>query len=137
MPLWIVYSLGAMAFLAAMTLMFVPVTRSTPPSVVLFYLFVAVAIVNFGYLRYQGTPLNVSTTGLLWILAAALASFCGNLCNLNAIKLAPNAGYAAAIEASKAPVVVLMAALLFAQHLSFTKGLGAALCAIGVALLSL
>jgi len=136
--MWIVYSLGAMVFLAAMTLMFVPPGRAgVHPSVVLFYLFLLACLFNFGYLKFQQTSLNVSWNALLWIVGAAMASFLGNLCALNAINLAPNPGYASAIEASKAPVVVLLSVWLFASHFSLMKGLGALFCAVGVALLSL
>jgi uncharacterized membrane protein len=136
--MWVVYSLGAMGFLAAMTLMFVPPGRAgVQPSVVLFYLFLFVCAINFAYVKYQGTSLAVPRNAMLWIVGAALASFVGNLCALNAINVAPNPGYASAIEASKAPVVVLFSVWLFASHFSFLKGLGALLCAIGVALLSL
>jgi hypothetical protein len=136
--MWIVYSLGAMGFLAAMTLMFVPPGRAgVPPSVVLFYLFLCACVLNFGFIKFQRTSLDVSWNAMLWIGGAALASFLGNLCALNAINLAPNPGYASAIEASKAPVVVLLSVWLFASHFSLLKGLGVLLCAIGVALISL
>jgi uncharacterized membrane protein len=136
--MWIAYSLGAMGFLAVMTLMFVPPGRAgVQPSVVLFYLFLCACVLNFGYVKYQRTPLTVSCSAMLWIVGAAMASFLGNLCALNAINLAPNPGYASAIEASKAPVVVILSVWLFASHFSLIKGLGALLCAVGVALLSL
>jgi hypothetical protein len=136
--MWIVYSLGAMGFLAAMTLMFVPPGRAgVQPSVVLFYLLLLACLLSFGYLKYQRMSLDVSWNALLWIGGAALASFFGNLCALNAINLAPNPGYASAIEASKAPVVVLFSVWLFASHFSLLKGLGALFCAVGVALISL
>lgn len=136
--MWIVYSLGAMGFLAAMTLMFVPPGRAgVQPSVVLFWLFLCACAFTFGYLTFQRTSFGVSWNAMLWIVGAALASFLGNLCALKAINLAPNPGYASAIEASKAPVVVLFSVWLFASHFSLVKGLGALLCAAGVALLSL
>jgi hypothetical protein len=136
--MWIVASLGAMGFLAAMTLMFVPPGRAgVPASVVLFHLFLLACLLNFGYLQLQGIPLKVSWNLWPWIVGAALTSFLGNLCALKAINLAPNPGYASAIEASKAPVVVLFSVWLFASHFSYVKGLGVLCCAIGVALLSL
>lgn len=136
--MWIVYSLAAMGFLAAMTLMFVPPGRAgVPPSVVLFYLFLLACLINIGSIQFQGTSLKVSWNAMLWIAGAALASFLGNLCALKAINLAPNPGYASAIEASKAPIVVLLSVWLFASNFSLLKGLGALLCAVGVALISL
>jgi uncharacterized membrane protein len=136
--MWIAYSFGAMAFLAVMTLMFIPPGRAgVNPSVTLFYLFLCACLFIFGCLKVQGTSLHVSRTALVWILGAAIMSFLGNLCALRAITLAPNPGYASAIEASKAPVVMLLSVWLFASHFSTIKGLGALLCAIGVALLSL
>ncbi len=72
---------------------------------------------------------------MLWIAGAALTSFLGNLCAVNAINLAPNPGYASAIEASKAALVVLLSVLLFASDFSFLKGLGVMCCTIGVVML--
>ncbi len=136
--MWIVFSLAAMGFLAAMTLMYVPPGRAgVHPSVLLFYLFLCAGLFNFGYVKFHGTPLTISRSSLLWIIGAAVASFFGNLCALQAINLAPNPGYASAIEASKAPVVVLLSVWFFAAHFSWLKGLGALFCALGVALISL
>ena len=136
--MWIIYSLGAMGFLAAMTLMFVPAGRAgAQPAVLLFYLLACAAAFNVGHLVIQGTSFRLSKVAAMWIIAAALASFLGNLCAVKAILTAPNPGYASAIEASKAPVVMLLSVFLFASHFSLLKGLGAVLCAVGVALLSL
>jgi hypothetical protein len=136
--MWVAYSLAATGFLAAMTLMFVPPGRAgVHPSVLLFYLFLYACVFYFAYAKYQGISLHVSGTSMAWILGAAIVSFLGNLCVLFAINTAPNPGYASAIEASKAPIVVILSVFLFASHFSFTKGLGALLCAIGVALLGL
>ena len=136
--MWIAYSLGAMVFLAAMTLMFVPLGRAgVSPSVVLFYLFLFVCIFSLGHIKLRGMSLNVSWNAMLWIVGASLTSFLGNYCALKAIFLAPNPGYASAIEASKALVVVLLSVWFFAAHFSWLKGLGALCCSIGVALLAL
>jgi uncharacterized membrane protein len=127
-----------MGFLAAMTLMFLPPMRAgAQPSVVLFYLFLLACLFNVGYLKLQQTSLHVSGSAMRWIVGAAMASFVGNLCALKAFNLAPNPGYASAIEASKAPVVALLSIWLFASHFSLLKGLGVLFCAIGVALIGL
>ena len=136
--MWIVFSLGAMGFLAAMTLMYLPPIRAgVEPSVVLFYLLLIACLFNFGHLKIQRIPLHVSGSAMPWIVGAALTSFLGNLCALKAFNLAPNPGYASAIEASKAPVVAILSIWLFASHFSALKGLGVLCCAIGVALISL
>jgi uncharacterized membrane protein len=136
--MWVLLSLGAMAFLAALILLIVPPGRAgVPPSVVIFYIFVCGAVFNLIYLKVQHVSLRVSTNLLPWIVGAALASFLGNLCHFKAINLAPNPGYACAIEASKALIVTLLSIALFASHFSPLKGLGVLCCAIGVALISL
>jgi uncharacterized membrane protein len=138
MPMWVALSFGSMAFLATMMLMIVPPGRAgVQPSVVLFYLFLMASVINFGYLKYQGTSLQISGNALLWVAGAALTSFLGNFLYFKAINIAPNPGYACAIEASKAPVVALLSILLFASHFSILKGLGVLCCAVGVALISL
>ena len=135
--MWIALSFGSMLLLAAMMLMIVPPGRAgAHPSVVLFYIFLLGGLFNLGYVKYQGTSHRLPGSTLLWIAGAAMASFLGNFCYIKAINIAPNPGYACAIEALKAPVVVLMSIWLFASHFSFLKALGVLCCGIGVALIS-
>jgi uncharacterized membrane protein len=136
--MWVMLSLGAMSVLAAMTLVFVKLGRDgVPSSIILFYLFVFASIINFGYLKVLKTPLQVSGNALLWILVTAILSFMGNMLVLQSFKTAPNPGYASAIEASKAAVIMLLSIWLFSSQITITKGLGVILCTIGVALISL
>lgn len=107
--MWVVLSAGAMLFLAVMMLMIVPPGRAgVHPSVVLFYLLLLASLFNLGYLGHQGTSLRIPGSALLWVVGAALASFVGNFSYIAAINVAPNPGYACAIESMKAPVVMLV-----------------------------
>jgi hypothetical protein len=136
--MWIVLSLGSMLFLAAMMLMIVPPGRAgVPASVLLFYLLLMACLFNLSYLGYQGTSLRLPMSTMGWMVGAALASFLGNFCYIAAINIAPNPGFACAIESAKAPVVMLASIWLFASDFSTLKGLGVLCCAIGVALISL
>jgi uncharacterized membrane protein len=136
--MWVALSLGSMALLAAMILMIMPPQRAGVPSpVVLFYLFLIATTINFGYLKAQGTSFSISGRALAWVAGAAVASFIGNFLYFKAINIAPNPGYACAVESAKAAVVTLAAILLFASHFSYIKGLGVLLCAMGVALIGL
>jgi uncharacterized membrane protein len=136
--MWIVLSMGSMLLLAAMMLLIVPPGRAgAPASVVLFYLLLMACLFNLAYLGYQGTSLRLPGSTLLWIVGAGLASFLGNFCYIAAINIAPNPGFACAIESAKAPVVMLMSIWLFTADFSTLKGLGVLCCGIGVALISL
>ena len=74
--MWVAYSFGAMGFLAAMTLMFVPPgVAGVQPSIVLFYLFVIGGLFNFSYLTFQRTSLHVPRSVMLWIVGAARGQF--------------------------------------------------------------
>jgi|WetSurMetagenome_2_1015567.scaffolds.fasta_scaffold870708_1 drug/metabolite transporter (DMT)-like permease len=136
--MWVIYSLGATLLLALMSLVFKKLGNDgVPAGLLLCYLFAMLTVFSIGWLKYQGTPLHISPSALLWIAGAAVASFFGNLCVVNSLNLAPNPGYASAIEASKALIVVVASVWLFSSEFSFTKGLGALCCVIGVVLLSL
>jgi hypothetical protein len=135
---WIALSLATMTMMAAMLLMLIQLGRiGVEPALVLFYLFGAVCLLSFAYLKFLGRPLYLPGSAVPWIVGAAGACFFGNLCGLKAMNLAPNPGYPTAIEGAKMLVVVLASIGLFAAEFSLMKGLGVLCCAIGVALLCL
>jgi uncharacterized membrane protein len=78
-------------------------------------------------------------TGRAWLLVAgaALACWVGNLAQLDAVNRAPNPGAALAIINASVAVVALAAWPVFAAPLSAGKGLGVALCLVGVILVSI
>jgi drug/metabolite transporter (DMT)-like permease len=139
--MWITLSLVCMGCMATMLLLLNQLNvMKVKPSITLFYLFASILLVNFVYLKCEGTSLRPPARVVPWILilCAAAASFFGNLCMLKAMNIAPNPGYPVAIEASKMVIVGLASIWLFGSHFSLSKGgLGTLCCAIGVALICL
>lgn len=136
--MWIVLSFATMSLMATMLLLFVAIGRAgVVPSVALFYILALALLFNFVYLKAMGTPLAVPRNAIPLIVCAALASFLGNLSGMQAMNLAPNAGYAVAIESSKVVAVALLSIWLFAAQFSLLKGLGVVLCTVGTALICL
>jgi uncharacterized membrane protein len=138
--MWIGLSLAAMAMMAGMTLLFKQLVRiGVDPSVVLLCLFLVMIVINLGYMKIAGAPIQLPRSAAPWLLIvlAAFASFFGNLCSLKAIHVAPNAGYPTAIASLQMVVVTLASIWLFAAEFSLLKGLGVLCCAIGTALICL
>jgi drug/metabolite transporter (DMT)-like permease len=114
------------------------VNKGAPESLVLFYVFAGGALCSFFYLLTQKTSFLVPPDTLLLIVCAPIASFIANFWYFKGMHLAPNAGYAAAIEGCKALLVTIAAIWLFkGSSLSCQKVLGVLCCVIGVALISL
>jgi len=68
------------------------------------------------------------------LAGTAFLSYVGNLFSVKAVADAPNPGYAIAIVSLQAVVVTLAAAGLFGVAIGWSKVLGIALCAAGLAL---
>ncbi|MCG8548969.1 MAG: DMT family transporter [Desulfobacterales bacterium] len=134
---WFIFALIGMLSFACMALSLKKLTYNLPTSVILLYLF---AFTTPAYLIYNvttGTPLDINWTALLFLLLASVFAFIGNLCDVEALRLAPNAGYAAAIKSGQIIVITMMAFLLFKDQKITVSGLiGVALIFCGVFLLS-
>lgn len=95
------------------------------------------AALTAGQMVLSGGEQALSGRAWLFIVVAALACWIGNLAQLDAVKRAPNPGAALAIVNASVAVVALAAWPLFSAPLSAGKGLGVALCLVGILLVSI
>nr|WP_320014577.1 EamA family transporter [uncultured Desulfobacter sp.] len=134
---WFIFALIGMISFACMALSLKKLTYALPTSVILLYLF---AFTTPAYLIYNvvtGTPLKINYTALFFLLLASVFAFIGNLCDVEALRLAPNAGYASAIKSGQIIVITIMAFLLFKdQRITLSGLIGVSLILGGVFLLS-
>jgi len=134
---WFIFALIGMISFACMALSLKKLTYDLPTSVILLYLF---AFTTPAYLIYNvtiGTPLKISCTALIFLLLASVFAFIGNLCDVEALRLAPNAGYVSAIKSGQIIVITVMAFLLFKdQRITLSGFIGVSLILGGVFLLS-
>ena len=94
------------------------------------------AALTVGQMTVSGSGLALSGRAWLLVAGAALACWVGNLAKLDAVSRAPNPGAALVIINASVAVVALAAWPVFAAPLSAGKGLGVALCLVGVILVS-
>lgn len=95
------------------------------------------AILTTGQMACSGGGQALSGRAWLLIVVAGLACWIGNLAQLDAITRAPNPGAALAIINASVAVVAVAAWPLFAAPLSAGRGLGVALCLLGIILVSI
>lgn len=95
------------------------------------------AALTAGQMALGGGGQAMSGRAWLLVAGAALACWVGNLAQLDAVNRAPNPGAALAIINASVAVVALAAWPVFATPLSAGKGLGVALCLVGVILVSI
>lgn len=134
---WFIFALIGMISFACMALSIKKLTYDLPTAVILLYLF---AFTTPAYLIYNvatGTPLKINCSALLFLLMASVLAFIGNLCDVEALRLAPNAGYSSAIKSGQIIVITITAFLLFKdQRITLSGLVGVALIFCGVVLLS-
>ena len=134
---WFVFALTGMLSFACMALSLKKLTYDLPTSVILLYLF---AFTTPAYLMYNvatGTPLKIDSSALILLLLASVFAFIGNLCDVEALRLAPNAGYASAVKSGQIIVITVAALLLFKEQIITLSGfIGVSLIVLGVFLLS-
>ena len=111
-------------------------TYLLPTPTILLYLFVVTSVFYAGHTVAKGMPLKMSQLSFLLIVLASFFAFIGNLCDVEALRLAPNAGYAAAVKSGQIVVITLVSYLLFKdQKLTLTGMLGVLMIFGGVCLL--
>lgn len=134
---WFIFALIGMISFACMALSLKKLTYDLPTSVILLYLF---AFTTPAYLIYNvttGTSLEINFIALIFLLLASVFAFIGNLCDVEALRLAPNAGYASAIKSGQIIVITIMAFLLFKdQRITLSGFIGVSLIFGGIFLLS-
>jgi len=134
---WFIFALIGMINFACMALSLKKLTYDLPTSVILLYLFAFTTPVYLIYNITIGTPLKINGTALIFLLLASIFAFIGNLCDVEALRLAPNAGYASAIKSGQIIVITIMAFLLFKdQRITLSGFIGVSLILGGILLLS-
>lgn len=134
---WFGWSLGSMACLSAMLLVFKRMSLQGVSSAVILVFTLGVAFaLNALMLAGRGELANLRWAQIPWLMAAGALSFVGNLLYLRSLAIAPNPGYPAAVEGAKAFVVLLLSVVLFGSRLTPSGVAGVLLCVLGIALLA-
>ena len=134
---WFIVALIGMLSFTGMALSLKKLTYVLPTSVILLYLFAFTAPAYLMYNVATGTPLKIDYPALILLLLASLFAFVGNLCDVEALRLAPNAGYASAVKAGQIIVITIAAFLLFKdQRITLSGFIGVSLIFGGICVLA-
>jgi hypothetical protein len=119
-----------------MQLLFKELTRQgVPTATMLMWVFALGALQYVLHVRTTGLSIAAAPWAFALMAVTALLSYVGNLYSVRAVAAAPNPGYAVAIVGLQAGVVTVASVALFGVAVTWIKGLGVVLCALGVALL--
>ncbi|MGR9108782.1 MAG: EamA family transporter [Gammaproteobacteria bacterium] len=128
--------IGMLCF-AGMALTFKKLTFVLQTPLILFYVFVLNSILYLLYSGYKGVIFHLDWKSAAWILLATFLAFVGNLCDVEALRSAPNAGYASAVKSGQIVMITVAALFLFeGQSLSLQGLAGIVLILAGLILLS-
>ena len=134
---WIIAALTGMFAFACMTLTLKKLTYSLPTPVVLLYLFLITGGLYLVYGIKLGLRFSVSPSQLGFLGLAAAFAFIGNLGDIEALRMAPNPGYASAVKAGQIVLITFAALLLFAEQKLSWQGVGGVVLVVtGVGLLA-
>jgi drug/metabolite transporter (DMT)-like permease len=134
---WFIYALIGMLSFSGMALVLKKLTYMLPSSLILVYVFVFSAVMFVSFQLKTTGELKVGLIPLLWLLLAAALAFVANIFDLEALKHAPNAGFASAVKAGQILVITLAALFLFEdQKITWTGVLGVLFIFSGVGLLA-
>ena len=92
------------------------------------FVFIGFSIWNFT----ARTRFDLSKRMLALLLLAAVFSLLGNFFDVNAVKNAPNPGFATTIKSSQIVLITILAPILFGSSLSLSTGLGTVLVVLGI-----
>lgn len=134
---WFIYALIGMLSFSGMALVLKKLTYMLPSSLILVYVFVFSAVMFVSFQLKTTGELKVGLIPLLWLFLAAALAFVANIFDLEALKHAPNAGFASAVKAGQILVITLAALFLFEdQKITWTGVLGVLFIFSGVGLLA-
>ena len=134
---WFVSALIGMVCFACMALLLKRLSLSLDTTLILLYLFAFTTILFFLYSLQVGTNYKIDSSLLILLLVASAFAFAGNYFDLQALSLAPNAGYAAAIKGGQIILITVGAFYLFKdQSITLSGATGVFLIVAGIALLS-
>ncbi len=122
---------------ACMALLLKRLSLSLDTPLILLYLFAFTTILFFLYSLQGDTNYKIDSSLLILLLVASAFAFAGNYFDLQALSLAPNAGYAAAIKGGQIVLITIGAYYLFKdQSITISGATGVFLIVAGIALLS-
>jgi len=135
---WFTAALIGMFSFAFMALILKKLTYWLPTPIILLYLFTFTSALYLILGIKRGSQLGISWQALGLLALASFFAFIGNLADIEALKLAPNPGYASAVKAGQILVITFAALLLFPEQKLSVQGLcGVLLVFSGVVMLSL
>ncbi len=134
---WFLIALIGMLSFAGMALTLKKLTYSLPTPIILLYLFVVTSLIYLVYNLRCGESLKINWTIFFLILLASAFVFIGNICDVEALRLAPNAGYASAVKSGQILAITVAAYFLFKdQHISWQGAFGVIMIFVGIILLA-
>lgn len=135
---WFPSALFGMAAFACLTLTIKQLSYSVPTPLILAYSFSLSALLFFLQVVRQGISLRISWGVIALIGLTSLFGFLANMADVNALRLAPNAGYASAVKSGQILLVTIAAYWLFPDQRITAQGIsGIAFIIIGIALLAM
>ena len=135
---WFIYALIGMLSFSGMALVLKKLTYILPTPLILVYVFIFSAVMFVSYQLKTSGDLKIGFTPLMWLLLAAFLAFVANIFDLEALKYAPNAGFASAVKAGQILVITLAALFLFEdQKITWTGALGVLFIFSGIGLLAM
>ena len=136
---WYLYSLVAVIFFTVMILILKKATLLGFSSIQINFFLFGFCLIGFLILGYKEAKSVCSDKqfflflGLIFL--ASFFSLIGNLSDVEAIKLAPNPGYAQAIKNANILVITFLSTRFFSSDFTFTKVAGAIVVLIGIVFL--
>ena len=138
MDSWFILALGALTSFAGMALVFKKLTYTVSTPVILTWVCLLTGGMYLVTSIFKAQKLTVDTSTFLLLFCASILAFLGNFFDLQAIRFAPNPGYATAVKSGSIVVITVAGYFIFSdQQLSATGIIGIALIFAGVACLSL
>ncbi len=135
---WFISALISMICYACMALVLKRLSMSLGTPLILLYLFATTSLLFLFYSVHAGINYKIEFSLAALVLLASVFAFAGNYFDLQALSLAPNAGYAAAVKAGQIIVITVGALYLFkGQSISLSGATGILLIFTGIGLLSI
>ena len=135
---WFIYAFIGTFLFAAMLLIFRYLGNlGVKESTILLYVFGIGTIFFIGHSLVTHSPMKVNTKVFLLLVLATAFSYAGNLLFTKSLLIAPNPGYATAVDAFRVLLITVAAIFLFGSELTLLKGIGAVLMVAGVVLLGI
>ena len=117
---WFLIAVIGMLSFAGMALTLKKLTYSLPTPLILLYLFVVTSLIYLGYNLKWGESLKIGWAPFLaYSPGKCILAFIGNICDVEALRLAPSAGYASAVKSGQILVITVVALSSFQRSADF------------------